>query len=421
MRFEISNYRTRCLWCLGLLLLWASSVRASDEWVLTTADFRSERVWLREISDQAVTITGADGTARTVDFDRMLQLDRIAPTKPPSGRFLLVLDGLERIAGEPKGLQGEILLWSNPSMGEIRIPLMRVTSMHRVSRPNVPDERRAADDVITLVNGDTVRGIIAVIREDAIGIQASGGDSIDVPLDSIAAVAFAPVAATQTPIEPQGRSFRVQLGDGTNLVVPSLHSQGQQLALELLDGSSRALPMASINSIEQLNGPVVWLSSRRPVENVQTPFLDMSAPARMNQSVTGAAIRFGDRTFARGIGVHSFSRLAWRIDAGYEAFRTQYAIDGQLPYADVVIRIKLDQRVVHEQKDLRAGTLSPLIVVDTGGARTIALEVDYGESYDVQDRVNWIEPALLKHKPQPPAPATMPATQPATQPSNPAQ
>jgi hypothetical protein len=73
--------------------------------------------------------------------------------------------------------------------------------------------------------------------------------------------------------------------------------------------------------------------------------------------------------------------------------------------------------VVHEQKDFRAGVLAPLIVLDTDNARLITLEVDYGQSYDVQDRFNWIEPALLKQKPAPPASrTTSPATQPATQP-----
>ena len=65
----------------------------------------------------------------------------------------------------------------------------------------------------------------------------------------------------------------------------------------------------------------------------------------------------------------------------------------------------------------------PLVVLDTRGAKRITLEVDWGDTYDVQDRFNWIEPALLKDKPRPPDPpkplpvpttTTAPATQPAT-------
>jgi hypothetical protein len=153
----------------------------------------------------------------------------------------------------------------------------------------------------------------------------------------------------------------------------------------------------------------------------------------MNQTVLGEPIRFGGRTYERGIGVHAYARLAWEFDASrYKAFRTQYALDGQLPYANVTVRIKLDDRVAHEVKDFRAGALAPLVVLDTKGAKRITLEVDWGDTYDVQDRFNWIEPALLKEKPplpEPPRPVVKPApttsttptptpaTSPATQPA----
>jgi hypothetical protein len=103
--------------------------------------------------------------------------------------------------------------------------------------------------------------------------------------------------------------------------------------------------------------------------------------------------------------------LSWPIDPSVLAFRTQYAIDGDQPYADATIRIKLDGKVVHELQSLRSGVVSPVIELETHGARTITLEVDYGANADVQDRINWIEPALLRYKP-------IAATQPATNPSN---
>ena len=166
-----------------------------------------------------------------------------------------------------------------------------------------------------------------------------------------------------------------------------------------------------------------WLSSRPPSENVQTPLLETSRPARMDRTVTGKPIRFGDRTFARGIGVAPFSRITWPLHEAtkdYAAFRTQYAIDGTGPYADVTVRIKLDEKVVHEKKNVIVGVLSPVVVIplDKKG-KLLTLEVDFGENYAVQDRLNWIEPALLKSSaiPQTPAPApttTNPSTAPAS-------
>jgi hypothetical protein len=250
-----------------------------------------------------------------------------------------------------------------------------------------------------------------------------------VPLDSIAAVNFAAVAgaanAAGAGMAEGARAFRVSLADSTTITAPSLRLSGDQLTMNLPDKSQRKVPLAAVASVEQVNGPVVWLSSKAPVESVHTPFLDRAAPARMNLTAAGEPIRFGDHAYARGIGVHSYSRLTWEFDASaYKAFRTQYALDGQVPYANVTVRIKLDDRVAQEQKDFRAGVLAPLVVLDTRGAKRITLEVDWGDTYDVQDRFNWIEPALLKEKPRPPdppkpaAPATAPATRAATVPAS---
>jgi hypothetical protein len=160
-----------------------------------------------------------------------------------------------------------------------------------------------------------------------------------------------------------------------------------------------------VNSIEQTNGPVVWLSTRTPVETVQTPYLEAPWPTRMDRAPNGGPIRFGSRIYQRGIGVHSYSRLTFAIDPAFKAFRTQYAIDGDWPLADVTVRIKVDDKVVHERADFHAGVLADAVVIDElAGHSQITLEVDYGQNYDVQDRFNWIEPAFLTFRPDPAKP-----------------
>ena len=110
----------------------------------------------------------------------------------------------------------------------------------------------------------------------------------------------------------------------------------------------------------------------------------------------------------RGIGVAPYSRITFPLDPaqGYQAFRTQYSIEGHAPYADVTVRILLDDKPAHETKDFTAGKLSPVILVPLGSAKTLTLEVDFGSNYNVQDRFNWIEPALTKSLMA--APATRP-------------
>jgi len=282
--------------------------------------------------------------------------------------------------------------------------------------PPSADEQRA-EDVITLANGDTVRGIVSNISAESVTVSA-GGNETPVPLDGIRSLSFASTAgpSAKSASQPGGaRSFRIRLDDGSVITAPQLRTAANDtLILMLADKSTRNVPLSSVTTIEQLNGPVAWLSSRTPSENIQTPLLDTPRPARMDRSVTGKPIRFGDRAYARGIGVAPYSRITWAIDdksrGDYQTFRTQYAIDGIGQYADVAVRIKLDNKVVHERAKLTAGELSPVVLVPLGNAKTLTLEVDFGGNYGVQDRFNWIEPALVKGTgAPPPPPASAPA------------
>jgi len=403
---------------------------AQESWTLTTADFRTERVGLRAMDGKNLVAREAGESAvRQVPLDRLLMIERIGDKAAPlaPAKFIAFLVGDDRAAGEPKSLTGESLTWENPTLGPLTLPVKSIVSIVRVlpgqdagPMTSASPTTQQTEDIVTLANGDSVKGIIANVSGAAISVQPSGGgDAIDVPLDSVMKVTFAstgaaPVAATQ--------GFRVSLADGSAITATQLRLSNPDQNLGFMlggDRSPRNVLMSQVAAIEQVNGPVVWLSSLRPIESVQTPFLDMSWPARMDRSVDGETIKFGDRTFGRGIGVHSYSRISFPIDPAMRAFRTQYAIAGEWPYANVTVRIKLDSEVAYEKSDVRSGVLSQPVLIDLDGrARTLTLEVDYGQNYDVQDRFNWIEPALLKVKPEPlPAPPAVPSTAPMTSPT----
>lgn len=395
----------------------ARAVEPPDLWTLTTADFKTERVRLRDFNERGVDVAPVSGgDARHVPRDQFLELQRgisVAPSNP--GRFIAHLVDGDRFCGDPISTAGETVNWNSRALGEIKLSMR---NLHAIARADAPVDLSAneprGEDVVLLSNGDTVRGVIASISASAASVQPStGGDATNVPLDSIVAMLFASTAtpATNRATAKQSPDFRVTLADGTALSVSTPSVSDRELKLDSRTGALASVPLTTVVSIEQINGPVIWLSASPPSENVQTPYLDLSWPARMNATVAGDPIRANGRIVAHGIGVHSYSRISWPIEPSVLAFRTQYAIDGDQPYADVTVRIKLDGKVVHERPSLRAGVTSPVIVIDTNSAGTITLEVDYGANADVQDRLNWIEPALLRYKP-------VPTTQPTTDKAN---
>ncbi len=347
---------------------------------------------------------------------QLLEISRVLPPRADAGPFTLFLQGGDRVGGEPAAMTGEQMQWHSPTLGEIRLPLRDLVAIG-AGGATAP-EQRGSDDAVTLANNDQVHGIVTAIGGGKITVQTQNGNT-DLPLAAIRLISFAAPAGKRQPRQ----SFRVRLDDGTAIAAQSLALDGNALRFTIPGNAPSSIDLARVCAIEQINGPVSWLSVRPPSESVYVPFISpgQSWPAQMDRSVTGDVLRFRDATFAHGIGVHAFSRLTWPLDGSWTAFRTQYAIDGDSAdavAADVTVRLKLDGKVVYEQPHVHGGILSPVIVQQLENARSLTLEVDFGNRMDTRARLNWIEPALLKNPTTPTVGAVAPASAPTTTPSD---
>lgn len=387
-----------------LSLAFCSTALAQDEWTLTTADFKTEPVVLKGFDASGVKVASPDGMQpRTIPSDQFLDVARALPPAPASGKFVLHLTGGDRLTGEPVTLKADSLSWKNPQLGEISIPTARLLAITPPAAASAPEQKN--EDVVSLSNGDTIHGIIASMGGDKVTVQTSGGNSV-VPLAAVASISFASTPGGKAALH----GYRVWLDDGSSLIGSAARLEGTSLVLTLARNADRKIALTHIASIEQVNGPVSWLSSRAPTEAIYYPFIGSARQpaAYMDRSWLGRGpIEFKGRRFPHGIGVHAFSRLTWQLDGKYAALRTRYAVEGDSSMADVTVRIKLDDKVVYEQKNVRAGVLSPVIIEDLTTARTLTLEVD-GDSAYAQDALNWIETALLQHKPAVSPPSTEP-------------
>jgi hypothetical protein len=386
---------------IAVSLIGAAAARAQENWTLTTADFRNASVALKAMDANGVRVTDpSTNSDRAVGMDEFLQLERPVPGAAAQGKFVLHLAAGDQLGGEPVSIAGEELVWNNPAAGQVRVPMSRVAAMTKPGQQ--PPDRRPNEDVVTLANGDAVRGIIAGIEGGKVSVQRPDApEPLPVPVDSIARIQFAATAAPAAG-GADARSFRVRLADGSTLPARAVTFANGQLSVDLGDGKPRPLDVTRVAAVEQVNGPAAWLSGRPPAQSVYVPFFGPSQeyPARMDAAVDGSRdLRFGGRSFRRAIGVHAYSKLTWPLDGKYAAFRTQYAVDERLAHADMTVQVKLDDRIVHEKQHVGAGTLSPVITVDLAAAKSLTLEVDYGGGTDVQDRLVWLEPALLKNKP----------------------
>jgi hypothetical protein len=418
-----------------LCLLCASAVTqafAQDTWSLTTADFRRQTVALKSLDDTGAKIVPFGTTQEvTVPLDKFLQLDRGASAvQQVRGAWTLILTTGDRIGGDPAAIANDALVVKSPSAGQLTIPMKDIRDLYRGQevppKPTGPAaEANRTEDVLLLANGDNVRGIVTALDAGKLTVKTSGGDELPIDLSSIKSIHLASAGKAEA---AGRRAFRVQLNDGSVVTAPRLTIDGNRLQLLPEQGPPRPLDLNSVTLIEQLNGPVAWLSALPPDQVLYQPMFDVAFPPQTDRNYKGERIKFAGREFPRGIGVHAWCRLTWNIagrggQGGYKAFRTQYALNDDAHKGRVTVRILLDDKVVHEAKDVGPGKLSPVLLLDIAGAKTITLEAHPGGdpksqdptkwNIDTQARLNWIEPALLKEKPAPepaPAPTTTPAT-----------
>lgn len=418
---------------LLLLVLCVSSVvsLADDGWNLTTSDFKRSTVSLKAFDDKALKVVNYGATDPIdIPLDKFLQLDRGAAVQQVRGAWTLYLLSGDRVGGEPLTFANDQLTWRSPAAGDLTIPVKELRGLVRGQDPVTFDTTRT-EDAVFLSNGDSLRGIVTGLENGRLIVKQATGDALPADLASVKEVHFAAAKTENAP----GRAFRVQLSDGSVVTAPSVKLAGNQLTLTLAPGNQRPIDLAQVVLIEQLNGPVSWLSARVPAEMVYQPMFDVSFPPQMDRNYKGEKIKFLGRDYARGVGVHAYCKLVYALDGSFKAFRTQYALNEDAYKGKVTVRILLDDKVVHQAVDFKAGKLSPVLVLPLGSAKTLTLEVHPGGDVTTQDRtrwhidtqarLNWLEPALLREIPAPaetpkpdPTPISKPSTQPASKPAH---
>jgi hypothetical protein len=379
---------------LAGLLAFSSTLRAADRWTLIDASLTPVAIDLKAI-DPAAGVTGAieAGEARQVPIGELVSLSRGQPGALPNGLFVLHTAAGERLVGSPVGSTAEAITWANESLGDRIVPLAQVARVDRSLAAPAPEDP-LTEDVATLANGDVVRGVVSSVDSKTLTMTA-GDNGVPIALANLAIVRF----AATTPGAAAGASpFAITLADGSVAFASAITVAADGWAVRW--GDSRVtLPADKVVRVDHLAGPVRWLSTLSPQVNY-TPYLGEAYPPKMDATVAGDPIAFAGRTYDRGIGMHARTSMTFALDGAYATFRTRYATDPSLSLTDAVVRVRVDDRVIHEQR-VRSGMLSAVVEADLAGAKTLTLQVDFGQGLHTHDRVNWIEPVLLKARPAP--------------------
>lgn len=348
-----------------------------------------------------LTLRRDDGEELHIPVSDLVQMSRGGGAVRATGPATIMLPDGDRLYGRVIGSVADALWVETEDLGRLVVPLDAVVSLvlvptadqaYRRALAWAQSSRRQAADEVRLSNGDVLSGFINQIDEEAVRLDINGQEA-RLPQARVTAVRFA--APTAGSVEPP--YFLMTMRQSGRITLRETTLRGLELEARVGFGERVRVPLESIVALDLVGGNWDRLPRHQPISFEHTPMLSLPWPYIADRNVRGETLRIAGETFERGIGVHSRSRLTYDLRGEYRELVTSFGMDDDSgPLADVTVVILLDGQRRFEQKNVRAGKLHGPVRLDVTRAKQLELVVDFGEQGDLQDRFNWIDPALVR-------------------------
>lgn len=358
--------------------------------------------WFVTLDDRLIALRSVAGTPVPDRNDHPLPgihavLERNPNHQPLPMPGLLVTSDGQRLPGEPRISSGR-LLWRNRWTGEVAIPLEDLAALRLAPDGDLPE---AIDrDVVELVNGDRVEGLVGSIGVNVTVDDMSSSptpdaaerEAIGVPLERIRAIRLLPA-----PSEPKGA--RAWFADGTV-------AAGRIVADEQ-SGGMRFIPALPPSSRSEETGrePIRVRPEdlRAYVPNVAT-VVPLASIAASRTLATGTWPSYSPPEFAisrtpgpadaADVVLHGAGTVRWTLPKGswtLVAEAMPHAPDDAWTSFDLVVR---DGSSEVFRREFGAGTGPTEIRIPLAG-QDLAIEVTEGERGPIADAIRLRRAMLL--------------------------
>jgi len=251
-------------------------------------------------------------------------------------------------------------------------------------------------DRLLLSNGDELTGLVEAVEGDRVRLGTNDGP-VAVERSRIAAVVFNPLLRREP--ARQGLGAWVGLADGSRLLARGLLMDGSTVQITAVGGQTWKTAAKQLVALQPLGGRVVYLSDLKAADYHHEPFLNLSWPSYgIDRNVTGGLLRCSGRLYLKGISVHSFARLTYRLSEPYKRFEAELGIDDSTAGGGSVrFEVRVDGRQKYVNQRILRGDMPPVAIrVDLDGAQQLELIVDYADRADELDHADWLDARLVR-------------------------
>lgn len=390
--------RMRCLAALCALATAAAAQQQTFE-----VSLRDGRVWTASAIEgtpgQGFDVVVA-GERRRVAADQLLLVQRAAAQVVALPAVCFPDGDVVRgqvVGGDEAGNRVEVL---SPVLGRLDLSLDRIGAIAAagVRDPlalRLPEGVGEAIFLRATIGYDVIAGALHRCGERGVLFAPDGrAEPLWYATDAFVALRIGDPTPRRT---AAGAWLSTRTGDRLGVALQAVAGESVQCEL---DGGERVVLRTKDLACLAFAGAGTFLSDLPPVEVAEGGFeAEVLYPWRRDLSALGDPLVVGGRTHAKGLGVHSRSRLVFRVPAGAAQFWTRVGIDDSSPALGVAaltsVRVLVDGKVVFAELALGAGAAKDTGLVPVVPGQQVALEVDFGAGRDIGDRVDWLSPVFL--------------------------
>jgi hypothetical protein len=398
---RLPRFITTCAALLATAMGGLTSARAAWPAPAIPVEGPSFLAELRGVDEAGVARFTVDGEDRFLPLAELVVWGAPGFPSRDASEVLLADGGI--IAAESLALTDETLVVESSNLCSLELPLGDVAAI--LFRSSLDQRRRDAwvdrltstegdADRMLLDNDDVLTGTLVGLEENALRFASAAGE-VQVDIDRVIGLAFNPrlVDRAQSPLT----GIWIGLKDGGLIRAASMTTDDGQAQVRLPGERSCTCRVEDIVSLRPLGGRVTYLSDLPVAGYKHVPYLELSWPPGIDRSTTGTRLRAGGRLCAKGIGLHSTSRLTFRLDRPWRRLQAEICLDDAAgPVGSVVFRVFVDKEERYASSIVRAGDPPLPMDVDVTGGKTVSLIVDFAERGDAQDHADWLNARLIE-------------------------
>ncbi len=262
-----------------------------------------------------------------------------------------------------------------------------------------PVQTSRKQDVVFLRGGDRLEGRLTSLDPAKGATIVDDKRTLTPAWEQFAGVAFS--LERQAKVRAKKAHLLAVTSDGARVHFAQLRLDAKQKtwAGKTLFGLPLELPLEGVVSLQSIGGRAVPLSELVAARQEQTPYLGVVWPTRLDASASGRPMRLAGDWHDRGVGMHTQSLAAYKLDGKFAWFEAAVGMDdagSPRSRAKAALLIDGKRHDLNAGKEMRVGDPTIDVRLDVRGAKELVLVVEFGSFGDVRADVDWGSARLLK-------------------------